>query len=191
MHIGKKPSDVLILILLTCLVSVGFGGGFIIGRACSDHSQTTRVETRYRILHDTDTQTIVQEHYIAYNAADPTAEYPAPNVVYADSATDATNAGSYKLTAYCPCEKCCGAYANGITATGVVATPNRTIAVDPNKIPYGTHVIINGQEYVAEDCGGGVRGNHIDIFFATHEEAIQFGVQYADVYIMEVNDGES
>lgn len=91
--------------------------------------------------------------------------------------------GFYKLTAYCPCEKCCGK-SNGITATGAVATPDHTIAVDPMVIPYGTKVLINGQEYVAEDCGGSVKGNVIDIFFTTHEEAINFGISEAEVFMI-------
>ena len=89
--------------------------------------------------------------------------------------------GTFKLTAYCACEKCCGK-SDGITATGTKATANRTIAVDKTIIPYGTIVIINGNEYVAEDTGGAVKGNIIDIFFDDHEEALNFGVQYADVY---------
>lgn len=91
--------------------------------------------------------------------------------------------GEYKLTAYCACAKCCGK-SDGITATGTVATQGRTIAVDPRKIPYGTEVIINGHTYVAEDCGGAIKGNRIDIYFDSHSEALQFGVQYADVYIV-------
>lgn len=79
-------------------------------------------------------------------------------------------------TAYCPCKKCCGK-ADGITATGTPATAGRTIAVDPSIIPYGTEVIINGNTYIAEDCGGAVKGNAIDIFFNTHEEALQYGRQ--------------
>lgn len=91
--------------------------------------------------------------------------------------------GEFQLTAYCACEKCCGAYANGYTATGTLATAGRTIAVDPNVIPYGTKVIINGHEYVAEDCGGGIKSNRIDIFFDSHQEALNFGVQKAEVFI--------
>lgn len=90
--------------------------------------------------------------------------------------------GEYKLTAYCPCEICSECYENG-TSTGTTATAGRTIAVDPSVIPYGSTVIINGNEYIAEDCGGAVYGNHIDIFFDTHEEALNFGVKYADVFL--------
>lgn len=97
---------------------------------------------------------------------------------------DNTNLGRFKLTAYCACEQCCGEYANGITATGTVATQGRTIAVDPSVIPYGSEVIINGHTYIAEDCGGAIKENRIDVYFDNHSDALQFGVQYADVYIM-------
>ena len=49
--------------------------------------------------------------------------------------------GEFKLTAYCPCMKCCGK-TDGITATGTTATEGRTIAVDPRVIPYGSTVTI-------------------------------------------------
>ena len=92
--------------------------------------------------------------------------------------------GTFKLTAYCACSRCCGK-CDGITATGTRATAGRTIAVDPSKIPYGTEVIINGHTYIAEDCGGAINGNKIDIFFNSHTEALNFGVRYAEVFVKE------
>lgn len=90
----------------------------------------------------------------------------------------------YTLTAYCSCEKCCGK-SDGITASGTIATPGRTVAVDTTNIPYGTTVEIDGfGTYVAEDCGGAIKGNRIDIFFADHEQAMNFGVQKARVRIV-------
>ena len=91
--------------------------------------------------------------------------------------------GRFKLTSYCSCSKCCGK-SDGITATGTKAKQGRTIAVDPKQIPYGTKVVINGHTYVAEDCGGSIKNNRIDIYMSSHKEALQFGVQYADVYII-------
>lgn len=87
-------------------------------------------------------------------------------------------------TAYCPCVKCCGK-SDGITATGTKATAGRTIAVDPAVIPYGTEVVINGHTYVAEDCGGAINGNDIDIYFDSHDAALQFGRQTLTAYIYE------
>lgn len=91
--------------------------------------------------------------------------------------------GKFKLTAYCPCSICCGSYADGITSTGKIAVAGRTIAVDPTTIPYGSKVTINGHTYIAEDCGGAIKGNKIDIYFDSHQEALQFGVQYAEVFV--------
>lgn len=91
--------------------------------------------------------------------------------------------GRFKLTAYCACYDCCEK-SDGITASGTKAKQGRTIAVDPKQIPYGTKVVINGHTYVAEDCGGSIKNNRIDIYMSSHKEALQFGVQYADVYIV-------
>ena len=67
----------------------------------------------------------------------------------------------------------------------MTATTNRTIAVDPSQIPYGSKVVINGQVYVAEDCGGAIRTNCIDVYVATHSEAEQKGVFYTEVYLLQ------
>lgn len=90
--------------------------------------------------------------------------------------------GRFKLTGYCPCYRCSEGYGTR-TASGARATAGRTVAVDPRVIPYGTHLLINGHEYIAEDCGGGVRGNHIDVFYNTHGEARNI-LAYAEVYIL-------
>lgn len=91
--------------------------------------------------------------------------------------------GRCRVTAYCPCKKCCGK-TDGITATGTLAAQGRTVAVDPKTIPYGSVVEINGHRYIAEDCGGGINGTNIDIFFDSHQEALVFGLQYLDVYLV-------
>ena len=90
--------------------------------------------------------------------------------------------GRFKLTSYCSCSKCCGK-SDGITATGTKAKQGRTIAVDPKLIPYGTKVVINGRTYVAEDCGGSIKQNRIDVFFNSHKDALNFGIQHAEVFI--------
>ena len=80
--------------------------------------------------------------------------------------------GEYRISAYCPCEKCC-LKSDGITASGVKATPNRTVAVDG--IPFGTRLLIDGNEYIVEDrVGSGKR--LIDVFFSTHDEALNSGL---------------
>ena len=111
-----------------------------------------------------------------FNAAAVSITETAPKEEQHEAPAAEYNEITVTATAYCPCKKCCGK-TDGITATGTQATAGRTIAVDPSIIPYGTEVIINGNTYVAEDCGGAVKGKDIDIFFNTHEEALQFGRQ--------------
>lgn len=88
--------------------------------------------------------------------------------------------GTFTVTAYCGCSKCSSG--NNLTATGTVPTQGRTIAADPSVLPYGTKVVIGGAVYTVEDCGSGVRGNHIDIFFATHDQALAFGRRTMQVF---------
>lgn len=88
-----------------------------------------------------------------------------------------TNESTMTVTAYCPCEKCCGAYSNGYTATGAKATQGVTIATDPDVIPLGTEVEIDGHIYIAQDVGGAISGNRIDLYFDSHEDALQWGVR--------------
>lgn len=85
-----------------------------------------------------------------------------------------------KTTAYCPCSSCSKEYGRN-TATGAIATEGVTVAVDPNIFPYGTEITIDGNTYIAQDCGGGVNGNHIDIFFDNHEDVKAYGVQYKEI----------
>ena len=73
----------------------------------------------------------------------------------------------------------------GITSTGT--TPKwGTIAVDPKVIPYGTKVYIPkfNKTFIAEDCGGGIKGNKIDIYMNTKEECINWGVRNITLYIL-------
>ena len=93
--------------------------------------------------------------------------------------------GDFKVTAYCSCEKCCNEWSDGYTYTGTIATEGRTIAVDPSVIPLGSIVEINGINYQAEDIGGAIKGNRVDIYFDSHKEALEWGVQYHGVYMVE------
>ena len=78
------------------------------------------------------------------------------------------------------------AYAHGTrTASG---TPVRwgVVAVDPKVIPLGSRIMIEGFDnvFIAEDTGGGVRGNHVDIYFPDLASAIRFGVQTRTVTVL-------
>ena len=88
--------------------------------------------------------------------------------------------GVYKITAYCSCAKCCGK-TDGITASGTKVKAGRTIAA-PKNFPFGTKIMINGHIYTVEDRGGAIKGNRIDIYFDTHEEALKFGVKNIEIF---------
>lgn len=87
--------------------------------------------------------------------------------------------GVWKLTAYCPCEKCNGKGRAWKTASGAPMVVGRTVAV--GGLPFGTELMINGQTYVVEDRG--VHGNHVDILHESHAAAKRFGIQRAEVFI--------
>ncbi|MDP4089999.1 MAG: ubiquitin-like domain-containing protein [Bacillota bacterium] len=98
-----------------------------------------------------------------------------------------------KATAYCPCSICTGKYRTDSgyarTASGTTARRNpegySTIAVDPSVIPLGTKVYVEGYGFaIAEDTGGAIQGNIIDVFFNTHPETESWGVRYKNVYIL-------
>ncbi|KUK36482.1 MAG: hypothetical protein PWP44_620 [Thermacetogenium sp.] len=89
------------------------------------------------------------------------------------------------VTAYCPCPICCGK-SDGITCSGVRARANRTIAVDPDVIPLGSEVYLEGLGiFIAEDTGGAIKGNRIDIFMEDHQQALLFGIKEMKAYILQ------
>jgi len=108
----------------------------------------------------------------------------------AHEAQELVSLGKFKLTHYCACSKCCGKWANGITATGTKAEAGRTIAVDPDVIPLGTAVYIDGQKYIAEDTGSAIDGKRIDVFMNDHLEAKKAGVRSAEVF-MQLSEQQS
>ena len=120
--------------------------------------------------------------------------------------TNKKHLGTYKITAYDlsyqSCQKLPDHPAYGITASGISLKNHSresamAIAVDPNHIPLGSDVLLifNGSRskysgiYKAVDTGGAIKGNKIDLFVgdtqnAVSQEAIDFGVTSAEVYII-------
>jgi len=96
-------------------------------------------------------------------------------------------ADKFKTTAYNHTDAGC----DMITATGTTVRVG-TVAVDPTVIPYGTRMFIvsNDGEYVygiatAEDCGGGIKGKHIDLYFPDVNDCWKYGVRSATVYFLD------
>ena len=98
------------------------------------------------------------------------------------SSTAVINGETYKITAYCSCSKCCGK-STGMTASGTRATAGRTVAAS-SKFAFGTKLNINGHIYTVEDRGGAISGNRIDIYVNSHSEALQWGVKYLPVSVV-------
>ena len=89
-----------------------------------------------------------------------------------------------RITFYCPCEECSEQWGT-LTAIGTRCKPNYTIAVDPKFIPLGSICYIPGFGLrVAEDVGGAVKGNTVDMYVETHHETLQGGVQYGKLLIL-------
>lgn len=92
-----------------------------------------------------------------------------------------------RVTAYCPCEKCCGEYSDGITACGHRIQVGDTFAAADRRYPFGTEMIVagynGGNPIEVLDRGGAIRGNRLDVFFHSHAEALQWGVRHLDVKV--------
>lgn len=110
------------------------------------------------------------------------AEIPEEPVVVAEP--EPVSLGVFTITHYCRenYPHICNDGDSTQTATGTVPTPGRTIAADPDILPYGTTVLIDGHEYTVEDCGGAIKENRIDILVDTHAEAISLGKYKTEVY---------
>lgn len=88
--------------------------------------------------------------------------------------------GACRITFYCSCSQCCGQWAGGATASGKMPTAGWTVA--NGSLPFGTLIEIDGHTYCVEDRG--VDGNQFDIYVDSHQEALNRGLYYADVYLI-------
>jgi len=95
-----------------------------------------------------------------------------------------------KVTGYCPCSKCCGEYSDGITATGHKIQPGDTFVAADRRFSFDTEMVIegynNGQPVKVLDRGGAIKGNKLDAFFHTHQDALEWGVRYIDVKVRDI-----
>ena len=144
---------------------------------------------------------VVRGHPVVVNFAaqsDPSAAAP---VTLAQPARDGellhdaqvtrTHVVTMDVTAYCPCAKCCGPKAQGLTASGKPVTHNGGVfvAADTRKLPFGTKLTIpgygDGRAVEVIDRGGAIKGDKIDVFFPTHAEALRWGRQKIAVTVHE------
>lgn len=119
----------------------------------------------------------------AREAVEPPASSVAPALV--------TRVMRMEVTAYCPCTKCCGSNAQGITASGKLVDYNggKFVAADTRVLPFGKKLVIPGYADGAPveviDRGGAIKGNKLDLYFPTHQEALIWGRQSLDVTVFE------
>ena len=90
-----------------------------------------------------------------------------------------------KVTAYCPCAKCCGEWADGVTASGKRCASLGRFVAAPKDIPFGTMLVVPGYGTVpVEDRGGAIKGNRLDVYCDTHSAALRWGVRDLAVTIL-------
>lgn len=99
-------------------------------------------------------------------------------------APELVSLGKFTVYAYCPCEKCCGQWSGGPTASGVMPEEGRTVAADWDVLPAGTEIYIDGVGWrTVEDTGGGISGNTLDLYMKDHQAALEWGVQEVEVFV--------
>ena len=92
-----------------------------------------------------------------------------------------------RVTGYCPCSRCCGDFSDGITANNHRIRDGDTFVAADKSYPFGTEMVIPhynaGKSVQVMDRGGAIQGDRLDLFFHTHQQALEWGVQYLDVLI--------
>jgi len=162
-------------------------------RKRADVTYVNSAETERSVLEETVLQSAVNKVVLVGTGTEETITTNAPAIgdgviVTADGQVlTYSHSDQFKTTAYTHTDAGC----NMTTATGTTVRWG-TVAVDPKVIPYGTRMFIvsNDGQYIygiatAEDCGGGVKGKHIDLYFPTDPECWAYGVRAATVYFLD------
>lgn len=87
-----------------------------------------------------------------------------------------------RVSAYCPCEVCCGRWADGVTASGHKAAEGISVAADPRLFEMGQCLWLRGVgKRTVQDTGSAIVGRRLDLYFDSHDRALEFGVQWLQV----------
>jgi len=179
-----NPTAGLTMILLTAIICL---------LSCIDVIGHTEANRQMSLLctNVTEVNTISQP-VLNESEKKPELEQPGPNGTANNPLGNSEQPGEWqtvqmRVTAYCPCPKCCGEYSDGETACGHKIRPGDSFAAADRKYPFGTEMVIAGyqntQPVKVLDRGGAIRGNRLDVFFHSHEEALEWGVKYVDVKV--------
>lgn len=193
-HTKKHINPSFILLLFTIALAMALVASLIVNQGT-----LKKLDETISLL-DQANQAVRQSNELADSAIEELNELKEQNEQVATEGDTAVQEPSEifeaRVTAYCSCPKCCGIWSKDYpsrqgtdyeqhTTSGTVPVAGRTVAVDPEVIPLGSKIILDGHEYIAEDTGSGVKGNHIDIYFDSHEEALEWGVKTLEVQVFE------
>ena len=105
--------------------------------------------------------------------------------IYFDSHKEALSFGIREVEVYrFPGEESEHEGNGDMTYTGAEPRAGRTVAADPDIIPLGSEIEVGGCIYIVEDTGKKIKGNRLDIFFDTHDEAVVYGRRQEPVYLL-------
>ena len=91
--------------------------------------------------------------------------------------------GKYTVTAYCPCGKCCGRWADGRTADGTRLRPRSRVLAAPRTEPFNTVLYVPGYGSArVADRGSAIKGRRLDVFFWAHRRAMAWGVKNVEIW---------
>jgi 3D (Asp-Asp-Asp) domain-containing protein len=167
------------LIAVMCVLSFIAGAAYTKARRPITLLNATATES------ETDTQPLASEYEVT---AGPKQAAPAGD----DSEANLESSSEWqtirmRVTGYCPCPKCCGQYSDGVTACGHKIKPGDTFVAADKRYSFGTEMVIagygSGQPVKVLDRGGAIKGNRLDAFFASHQEALEWGVRNIDVKV--------
>lgn len=89
-----------------------------------------------------------------------------------------------EVTAYCRCKSCCGECSDGITASGHRLRQSDKVIAAPKAFRFGSKIYVPGYGLASvEDRGGAIKGNRLDVYFSSHQEALQWGRQKLTITI--------
>ena len=203
--IGIGIIDFVIIFLIAGVMITVF---YFLSYGLGTEESSTEKQMSEKYFYNTTTTTFVTEtetepETIVETTTTTTAAVTTTRVITTTEKLDDPNLidlGRFKITLYCSCQKCCGQWAIGrpvdefgqeivYGATGRELIPDYSVGVDPNVIPYGSILIINGKEYRADDTGDLIGKRIIDVYSGSnHQEAwnkaAAMSSQYANVYLV-------
>lgn len=171
--------------ILAVTFALGFIVGFFIAKGVYEREQVIPEDTSPNV------------EYLDAVPVQATPSTPIEEIETVSSETEELNWMEAIATAYCSCEKCCGYWAtvrptdangNSIVygATGIVLEQGVSIAADTDIYPIGTVIEIeNVGTCIVQDRGGAIKGQHVDVYFTSHEAALQFGKQEVRIRVVE------